>query len=97
MRAGITRSAQEYVWSSTRAHLLTEPNKYLSACPVIKNEEAWKDLLQQDDEEEVLKDIRRHVSSGKIMGDENFLKVLSAKIGYDLAPRKPGPKAKVGN
>lgn len=97
IRAGVVQRAQDYDWSSARAHMGESSSRYLSKCPVIKSVSSWADLLASEDEENVLKELRLHAASGRILGSEVFLKEISARVGIDLSCKRPGPKPKAGN
>ena len=38
--------------------------------------------------------MRRHEATGRPLGDRAFVQSLSALLGRDLLPKKPGPKPK---
>jgi putative transposase len=90
VRAGIVQRAEDYLWSSAAAHcglredLLLSPNPYTSE---IANWSAW---LKIDEAEEELREIRRHLSTGKPWCRPELLIELEAITGQNLHPRKPG-------
>jgi putative transposase len=90
VRAGIVKRAEDYGWSSARAHVGILPAQYLSTCSVIQDGRSWSELLALEDEQNFLEELRFHVSSGKILGSEDFLNKLSFQTGIDLIPKKPG-------
>jgi len=94
VRARLVKRAEEYRWSSARAHVGTGAVGCLSECPAIGSAQAWADLLAVEDEDIALQWFRCHVKSGKIMGDKDFLKTLSGEIQTNLLPRKRGPLPK---
>ena len=40
----------------------------------------------------LVRQLRRHESTGRPAGDETFLRRLERRLGLDLHPRKPGRK-----
>jgi putative transposase len=97
VRAGVVSRAQDYMWSSARAHVGKASDRFLSPCAAIEGFSSWSDVLALEDEENVLKELRLHAASGRILGNKDFVETLSAKVGIDLLLKKPGPKPRTGN
>lgn len=94
VRAGIAKKAEEYRWSSAPAHVFNEENKYLTGNFVIEEIKDWKEYLSQIDEEKDIEQLRKHSSTGRPMGDNNFIGVVEKITGRVLKKKKPGRKKK---
>jgi len=94
VRARLVRRAVEYPWSSARHHVTGQPDHLVTDSPIREMVPAWGALLQQESEDE-LAVIRRHVRTGRPWGTERWLKALEQRVGRTLRPRKAGwPKGR---
>ncbi len=94
VRARMVRRAVEYPWSSARHHGTGTPDRLVTDSPIREMVPAWGDLLQQESEDE-LAVIRRHVRTGRPWGTERWLQVLEQRVGHALRPQKAGwPKGR---
>lgn len=97
VRAKIVKRAEDYKWSSAKAHVsgkwddILSENKWLDE----KKLNAYRDYLRGEDKEvEAL--IRKATSTGRPFGTERFIKRLSILLGRVLLPKKAGrPKKKM--
>jgi len=94
VRARIVRKAEDYCWSSARARVYKQENRILDDFYLLEQISDWSAFLAEEDDSSELKDIRRHASVGRPLGDEKFLGLLTDKLRVDFRPRKPGPKPK---
>ena len=88
--------AEEYPWSSVRAHLAGEDDQLAKVEPLLVIVGNWGEFLSLSDEEE-LKLLRRHERSGRPLGNDNFVDRIEAELTRMLRPLKRGPKLKPGN
>jgi putative transposase len=96
VRAGIVKKAQEYPWSSARAHvfgvkdeLLSDSNFLISAIP------DWPSYLNEENEEpddSLRKLLRSHAQTGRPLGDKKFIEKLERLTGRSLKKKKAGRK-----
>ncbi len=93
VRAGLVGRAQEYPWSSARAHVDNTPDKILSHFYLQDEIQDWPMYLSQEKEED-LKLLRRHSASGRPMGSKEYMQGLETRLGRVLLKRKPGPSQK---
>ena len=94
VRAHMVRRAVEYPWSSARYHVAGKSDRLVTASPIREMAPDWTHLLQQEDDQE-LAAIRRHVRTGRPWGTERWVKGLERRVGRALLPRKSGwPKGK---
>lgn len=95
VRAGIVTRAEDYRWSSARAHCgivsdsLLQPDERLASIA-----DDWSVWLAGGTEGEQERRIRERTFTGRPCGDDDFVKKMEAVVGRPLAPGKPGPKAR---
>jgi putative transposase len=91
VRSGIVRQAEDYAWSSAKAHVLGSEDVLLSDFSLKSRVLDWRAYLREgidSDNEE----IRRHFRTGRPLGDGNFIARLEALTGRSLTIKKSGPK-----
>lgn len=94
VRAGLVPSAQQWPWSSARAHLAGRDDRLVKVAPLLAMVADWNAFLQSAVPEEELTQIRRHGRTGRPLGDETFVGRLEGLVGRVLKPQKRGPKRK---
>jgi len=95
VRAGLARRAQDWAWSSARAHLAGRDDAVVSVAPVLERVGDFKQFLGADFEEEAAYGpLRRAETIGRPVGGAAWLKALEKRTGRSLMPGKRGPKAK---
>lgn len=94
LRAGIVTRAEDYSWSSARAHCGVATDRTLAAGfpppGVIDN---WSTWLRQEDPESTDR-IRRQTHVGRPCGSPSFVEGLEQLLGRTLGPKRRGPKPK---
>jgi putative transposase len=96
VRAGMVRRAEDYVWSSARAHCGLHDDPVLANdLPLIAVIPDWSAWLANDQRQEDLEFIRRATATGRPCASEEFARMLEAKLGKPCLRRKPGPKKKI--
>lgn len=92
VRAGLVLRAEEYPWSSARAHCGLRKDPLLSAAfpydGVIDNCAAWL----ADSDATIEEQIRQCSHTGRPCGSAHFVETLEQQLGRPLAPQKRGPK-----
>jgi putative transposase len=96
VRAGIVRAAEDYEWSSARAHVRKEPHPLLTNCPLEAVITDWSAYLRQGDRAEDIAKLVRHGQTGRPLGSEDFLRRLEALTGHVLLPKKRGRPKRIG-
>jgi putative transposase len=86
VRAGMVLRAEDYPWSSARAHCGFGTDPLLSSLPepspvAIENWSAW---LHNPDDENILKQIRLCTRTGRPFGTDNFVRDLGKRLGPQL-------------
>ncbi|ODS34744.1 MAG: hypothetical protein SCARUB_00004 [Candidatus Scalindua rubra] len=91
VRAGIVKNAEDYPYSSARAHILGESNVLLSE-PLFDEGEvsSYRRFIVGEEDKVSLNDIRRQTRLGKPLGDRGFLEILSKKLSCNLDFRPKG-------
>jgi putative transposase len=95
LRAKLVRQAEQYHWSSYRAHGLGEADELLDRLSVYEQlssyaavrRRAWAKRVHLPIEEQSLAAIRRASATGLPYGDENWVQEPAKKLDLDLAIR----------
>jgi len=90
VRAGITKKAEDYKWSSAKAHIKREKDGLLSDNFFTKDIKDWKSYISLEDER--IDKLRSHIRTGRPLGDDEFIEKLEKITGRILRKLKPGPK-----
>jgi putative transposase len=75
VRAGLTRTASEWRWSSASAHLAGINDELVTVAPMLDRISNWSDYLQEEGSLENLQAIRSHSTTGGPLGNDLFLDV----------------------
>jgi len=92
VRAGLVRKAEEYPWSSAKAHVLGQRDLLLSKSFLSEEIKDWLSFLQVEDSGQDVEHFKRHARTGRPLCDETFLTKLEMMTGRTLRKKKPGPK-----
>jgi putative transposase len=97
VRARLVDRAQDWAWSSVKAHLAGEDDDLVRVAPVLDRYGAFADFLGADpgDSDEAWRRLRMSETSGRPLGSEAWLGSLETTTGRTLKPRKRGPKPRV--
>jgi len=93
VRAKLAERAEDYRWSSARAHLSGKDNILVKVKPMLERVENWSGLLTNGDQARI-DDLRMHERTGRPLGDVSFVEKMSRLAGRELGRKKPGPKRK---
>jgi len=94
VRAGIVKKAEDYPWSSAKAHIYKTQDILLLDNFMTEEITNWKDYLLDDSDDKKSSLFVGHVDTGRPLGDENFVKKLEGVVGRTLGRKQPGPKKK---
>jgi putative transposase len=89
--------AQEWRWSSARAHLHRKDDGLTALAPIRERFPRFADLLAAGSEPEAFARLRAADSIGRPLGGEGFLGRIERATKRCLKPRKRGPKARRRN
>jgi len=92
VRAGIVKRAEDYEFSSAKAHIYKEKDILLEDNFMTGEIKDWKTYLTEGDDEQDRKLFHKHARVGRPLGEEKFIKKLEGITGRILRPMKPGPK-----
>ena len=95
VRAGMVDKAEDYKWSSAKVHIKNQIDDLLSRFYLMDEIKDWGLYLSGPDEEEKVKLIRQRQSTGRPLGNKEFVDDLEIKEGRILSKQKTGPKVKI--
>lgn len=97
VRTNIVERAEDYLWSSAKAHVLRVRDSILSSGGWLEKSEfrAYGKFLA-DEDKKMEDSIRKATSTGRPFGSEEFIKDLEKILERDIFPKKPG-RPKRGN
>ena len=91
VRARLVARAQDWRWSSTRAHLTGKDDGITARAPIRERFPDFADLIASADVEAFTR-LRAAESIGRPLGDDRFLAKIERATKRRLKPRKRGPK-----
>ena len=94
VEAGMVKCAEDYPWSSARAHMSGTHDPILAPHPLQAAIQDWSAFLQQE-AEEFEKTAIAHARTGRPLGDTGFVKQLEQLTGRQLQKQKVGRKPKL--
>ncbi len=94
VRAGLCRTADQWDWSSAKAHLSGKNDIGLEMEPLRHRVTDWQAYLNEHEQEGLIGKIEEHSKTGRPLGSENFIERLESLAGRPLRPQRRGPKPK---
>jgi len=91
--SGLVGKADEYRWSSARAHMEGKDDILVKVLPLLEIVGDWNDFLAYP-EESITDRLRQHEKTGRPLGAMDFVGRLEKQLSRLLQPQKPGPKRK---
>jgi putative transposase len=92
VRAAIVEKAEDYRWSSARAHLREIDDPLISDSDLSAEIVNWRSFLSAPLSESDLRTMREHTKTGRPLGGKVFIRKLEQITGRTLQPQKRGPK-----
>jgi putative transposase len=92
VRARLVKRAQDWRWSSVRAHLGLVEDGLTNVRPALRRFPRFADLLDEPTEAEAFERLRRAETIGRPLGSPAFLARLERRLARSLAAKKRGPK-----
>ncbi|MBI2175043.1 MAG: transposase [Candidatus Omnitrophica bacterium] len=86
VHAKLVSQAEDYPWSSARAHVLGVADQVLAVNFLTEHIQDWKTFLHEDQDDNV------GTSTGRPLGGHDFVGRLELMTGRLLHRRRPGPK-----
>lgn len=90
VRAGLVTEPKEWPHSSAAAHLSATDDQLVKTAPLLEMIGNWREFLLSAENVANIDDIRRHSSTGRPLGDDDFLDKLETLTGRELKPKKSG-------
>ena len=90
-RARLVAKAEDWPWSSARAHLCGVDDGYVAVRPILDRVPQLKELLAANTEDDFT-DLRRAETTGRPLGTADFVDSLEKVLGRKIARRAPGRK-----
>ena len=94
VRAGIVERAEDFFWSSAKAHVYGEDDELLSDFQLTSEIPDWASYLRKKTSESETKLFRSHAQNGLPLGGNEFVDNLERMLGRKLRKKKPGPRLK---
>ena len=94
VRARLVRRAQDWRWSSARAHLARADDRLVRVRMMLDLVPEWRAYLADGLDRPAINEIERHLSTGRPLGGDAFLARIEKKLKRALRPQKRGPKPK---
>lgn len=88
--AGMVARAEEYPWSSARAHVTGSADALLTSHFLKERITDWAGFLRDPRDDQVDKRLNRHGSVGRPLGSDAFLQELEQRAGRRLRRGRPG-------
>jgi len=92
VRAEIVKKAEDYYWSSARAHVFGDEDELLSENSLLSEIPDWAEYLREETVESDKELFRSHARTWRPLGDDAFIDKLEKITGRSLKKKKPGPK-----
>lgn len=94
VRAGLVKRAEEFDYSSAKAHVKRQRDPILSDFYLTRDIKDWRKYLIKADDQERVRIFHKHMATGRPFGNECFIEKIEKKLGRILQKQKPGPKLK---
>ncbi len=96
VRAGLAARAEDWRWSSARAHLEGRDDGLVSVAPLAERCGGhFADLLDAPTSAGALSELRAAETIGRPLGSAAFLDFVAGATGRDPRPKRRGPKPKM--
>lgn len=92
VRARLVARAEEWAWSSARAHMTGCDDGLVSVKPVLERVQSFAKLIGGDVEESAFASLRASEQTGRPLGNADFIAGLEQLLGRPVARRAPGRK-----
>ena len=98
VRAGLVKQPQDWKWSSVEAHFRGKDDRLVTVRPLLQRYGRFRAFLGEDtDDEMAFAKLRQSETTGRPLGDDQWIESLEKSTGRTLKPQKRGPKAKNRN
>ena len=94
VRAGLCTKAEDWRWSSVRAHLRGESDALVDVRPILELVSDWPAYLALSDQPDTVATLQADSNTGRPAGSAAFVTALERVTGRTLRKRKTGPRPK---
>jgi putative transposase len=94
VRAGLVERAQDWPWSSARAHLSGQPDGITTLAPAWARFGNMAEMLGAEPDQSEFERLRRAEVTGRPVGSAAFLEGLEARLGRVVKAQRRGRKPK---
>jgi putative transposase len=95
VRARLVERADEWPWSSARAHLARRDDQLVEVAPLLERLGDFATFLGGTEDQQATRALRMAETTGRPVGSRDWIGELEVKSGRALAPKKRGPRPKV--
>ena len=92
VRARLVSKAEDWAWSSVRAHLAARDDGLVSVRPVLDRVTDFGDLVRSDADDPGFTVLRAAEQTGRPLGTADFVADLEQRLARAIARRAPGRK-----
>ena len=92
VRAGLCPAAEDWPWSSARAHLQGQDDGLARVSPLLERISDWRSHLREPSSSDLPDAIHAHLRTGRPLGADAFVEHLETRLRRSLRRKKPGPK-----
>jgi len=94
VRALLVDRADEWEWSSVRAHLAGKDDQLVQVAPLLERVGDFAAFLGGAEDQQATRALRIAETTGRPVGSPQWVGEIEARSGRSLAPKKRGPKPK---
>lgn len=94
VRARLAARAEDWPWSSARAHIAGADDGLVTVRPLLQRTGNFTVFLADGEDADASQTIRAAETTGRPLGDANFIKGLERTLGRKLTRGPPGPPRK---
>ena len=95
VRARLTERAEDWAWSSVRAHLAGTDDQLAIVAPLLERIGDFAAFLGSAEDQQATRALRMAETTGRPLGDPAWIGRIEQATGRALAPRKRGPRPRV--
>jgi len=92
VRARLCDRAEEWPWSSTQAHLDRSNDELVEVAPLLERVGDFAAFLGSAEDQQATRALRMAETTGRPLGDAQWIEELERRSGRVLAARKRGPR-----
>lgn len=97
VRARLCDRAEQWQWSSARAHLESCDDGLVRVAPLLDRVGDFASFLGGEEDQQASRALRVAETTGRPLGNPHWIEQLEQVTGRKLAPQKRGPKPKEAN